>query len=69
MTPGTTPENVPGSSSGATSGEADAAMHLVLIDGSGFIFRAFHALPHDDTPGRHAGQRGVRLHQHAGASF
>ena len=26
-----------------TSGETQ--MHLVLIDGSGFIFRAFHALP------------------------
>jgi DNA polymerase-1 len=25
--------------------QADTAMHLVLIDGSGFIFRAFHALP------------------------
>ena len=25
--------------------EADAARHLVLVDGSGFIFRAFHALP------------------------
>jgi DNA polymerase I len=24
---------------------ADAAPHLVLVDGSGFIFRAFHALP------------------------
>src|ERR1700742_4023084 len=23
----------------------ESSMHLVLIDGSGFIFRAFHALP------------------------
>ncbi len=28
-----------------TQGTPDAATHLVLIDGSGFIFRAFHALP------------------------
>src|ERR1700709_643621 len=27
------------------SSQAGTAMHLVLIDGSGFIFRAFHALP------------------------
>ncbi len=25
--------------------QASAALHLILIDGSGFIFRAFHALP------------------------
>ena len=33
---------------------AEAPMHLILIDGSGFIFRAFHALPpmsrQDGTP-------------------
>src|ERR1700712_6103755 len=34
------PQTVPNGTS-----PADTAMHLVLIDGSGFIFRAFHALP------------------------
>ncbi len=29
----------------ATGTAPGAAMHLVLVDGSGFIFRAFHALP------------------------
>jgi DNA polymerase-1 len=29
----------------ADSGQAAANIHLVLVDGSGFIFRAFHALP------------------------
>jgi DNA polymerase-1 len=33
------PEVLPGNA------PADTSMHLVLIDGSGFIFRAFHALP------------------------
>src|SRR5258707_10399378 len=28
-----------------TNSSGDNAMHLVLVDGSGFIFRAFHALP------------------------
>ncbi len=30
---------------GSTPRRAARASHLVLIDGSGFIFRAFHALP------------------------
>ena len=30
---------------------AEAAPHLILIDGSGFIFRAFHALPPMNGPG------------------
>ena len=42
--------------------------HLVLIDGSGFIFRAFHALPPlnraDGTPINAV----LRLLQHVGAS-
>jgi DNA polymerase-1 len=29
----------------STDGMADGAGHLILIDGSGYIFRAFHALP------------------------
>ena len=41
---------------------------LILIDGSGFIFRAFHALPPMNAAGWNAGECRVRLHQYAGAS-
>lgn len=39
--------------------------HVYLVDGSGFIFRAFHALPPHDPQRRHACQRGLWLLQHA----
>ncbi len=44
----------PGDNAGADDATRYAGVHLVLIDGSGFIFRAFHALPpmtrRDGTP-------------------
>ena len=38
--------------------DAKTADALYLVDGSGFIFRAFHALPPLTRSRRHAGQRG-----------
>ena len=34
-----------GPADGALPADADAPMHLVLVDASAFVFRAFHALP------------------------
>ena len=40
--------------------------HVFLVDGSGYIFRAYHALPPLTAQvGRPAGRRGARLLQHA----
>ncbi len=42
-----TPQPIPDTEAAAAEAREDAPapLHLVLIDGSGFIFRAFHALP------------------------
>jgi len=44
------PDDVPGDILAATAAPAASALHLILIDGSGFIFRAFHALPPMSRP-------------------
>ena len=49
--------------SAATPAATSAATmkHLYLVDGSGYIFRAYHALPPLSRARRHAGRRSARL--------
>src|SRR5271168_2967684 len=42
--------DAPGQTPAASPQGSAAPVHLILIDGSGFIFRAFHALPPMNRP-------------------
>ncbi|HEY2131987.1 MAG TPA: DNA polymerase I [Acetobacteraceae bacterium] len=51
MPPDTAGLDAPGQAPSTSAGQGSAApVHLILIDGSGFIFRAFHALPPMNRP-------------------